>query len=214
MWERLPLPKAKPRRDRRYRQRRELSLAPHSRFVIVPRSRTHIDPRLTWFALWCRANQERKVEAALSRAGIASYRPLETRQLSQRGKLIQIERAPVGRYLFAGLDDAQYLWQLRKALHLPFDPPPAILIRSEAGPVQVPAELLQPFADAIARLGEPVQGRLRFSAGHVARVIEGPLAGLLAAIQTASDDRVRALVKMFGGRTMVEFVPEQLERVA
>jgi hypothetical protein len=213
MRERLPLPKAKPRRDRRYRQRRESSLAPQP-FVIVPRSRTYIDPSLTWFALWCRANQERKAEVALSGAGIASYRPLETRQLSQRGKLIQIERAPVGRYLFAGLDEAQCLWDLRKAFHLPFEPPPAALIRSEAGPVQIPAELLQPFADAIARLGEPVQSRLRFSAGHVARVIEGPLAGLLAAIQTASDDRVRALVKMFGGRTMVEFVPEQLERVA
>jgi transcription antitermination factor NusG len=186
--------------------------------VILPRHRTYIDPALTWFALWCRANQERKAEAALAGAGIATYRPLETRQINKRGKILQIERPPVGRYLFAGLDEAQAqaqsLRDVRDALHQPSDPPLGRLIRTEAGPVQVPAELLQPFADAIARLGEPVQARCLFSKGMDALVVKGPLAGLLAAIQTASDDRVRALVKMFGGRTLVEFEPEQLERVA
>jgi transcription antitermination factor NusG len=184
--------------------------------VILPRHRTYIDPALSWFALWCRANQERKAEAALAGVGIATYRPLETRQITQRGKILQIERPPVGRYLFAGLDEAQAqaLWEVRKALHQPSDPPLGRLLRTQDGPVQVPAELLQPFADAIARLGEPVQARCRFSQGGYARVVKGPLAGLLAAIQTASDDRVRALVKMFGGRTLVEFEPEQLEHVA
>ena len=65
------------------------------RHVVVPRAREFIDPELTWFALWCRANRDKAAAEALSRAGIAAYRPLEARRvLGRGGRPTVVERSP------------------------------------------------------------------------------------------------------------------------
>jgi hypothetical protein len=92
------------------------------RHVVVPRRREWIDPELTWHALWCRANRERHAAEALGRAGIVAYRPLEARRVVRRGQPTTVERSPVGRYLFAGLEPDRHFRAIGRALR-PFEAP-------------------------------------------------------------------------------------------
>lgn len=204
------------------------------RHVVIPRQREWIDPELTWHALWCRANRERHAAEALGRAGITAYRPLEARRVLRRGAAIVVERSPVGRYLFAGLPPDRHFRAIGRALR-PFEAPRlsftlvdaggayslsvrpvqpeaphAVLMLTEAGPVTVPAPLLQAFADTVTLWGTP-KSISPFVAGQRVRVVDGPLEGLGALVEHVEDSRVRGLVKLFGRLTPVEFEPEQLE---
>jgi hypothetical protein len=222
---------SKTRRQRRYHSARP----ERGGYIVLPRAREWIDPELTWFALWCRANRERKAAELLADAGIAAYRPLEAREATVRGRIEVIERSPVGRYLFAGLPPDRHFRAIRRALGPPERPrlsftlvgkdgsyslsmrpyapeaPHADLIRTEAGPLTVPSELLQAFADAITLHGAPARGPLAFEFGQRVRVLDGPFASFSATVEAVSDERVRGLVDIFGRLTPVEFEPGQLE---
>jgi hypothetical protein len=215
--------------------RRRPPAAPEpGRHVVVPRRREWIDPELTWHALWCRANRERHAAEALSKVGIAAYRPLEARRVLRRGVPATVERTPVGRYLFAGLPPNRHFRAIRRALEPPERPrlsftlvdedgayslsvrpyapdaPHARLMQTKAGPVVVPAPLLQAFADAVTLHG--VEARPSpFAAGQRVRVTNGPFEGLSGLVEHVEDSRVRGLVELFGRLTPVEFEPEQLE---
>jgi len=205
------------------------------RYVVVPRQREFIDPELVWFALWCRANRDRQAAEALGQAGIVTYRPLEARRvLGRRGQPTVVERSPVGRYVFAGLEPGCHFRAIRRALEPPERPrlsftlvdengayslsvrpyapeaPHARLMATEAGPVTVPAGLLQAYADAVTLWGSSV-GPTGFVPGQRVRVLDGPFEGLGALVEAAGDSRVRGLVEMFGRLTSVAFEPEQLE---
>lgn len=218
------------------RQRRYHSVRPErGGYIVLPRAREWIDPELAWFALWCRANRERKAAELLAGAGIAAYRPLEARRITVRGKLDVVERSPVGRYLFAGLPPECHFRAIRRALGPPERPrlsftlvdengayslsvrpyapeaPHADLIRTEAGPLTVPAELLQAFADVITLHDAPARGPLAFEVGQKVRVMDGPFASFYGLVEGVDDVRVRGLIDIFGRLTPVEFEPGQLE---
>lgn len=202
---------------------------------LVPREPRWIDPGLTWFALWCRANQDRKAAAALEGAGLAAYRPLEARKVGVRGKVRVVEKSPVGRYLFAGLEPNRHFQAVRRAL-APLDHGPvsltletrdgactvsvrgfratplADLIRTDDGPLVIPAKLLQRFEDAIAAQGKPRTSPFRV--GQLVKVMGGPMAGFSARLEEISDKRIKGLVDMFGRLVTVELGLEQLEQEA
>src|SRR6478752_16990 len=73
---------------------------------LVRRPRAEINRGLAWYAVWTRPHAERLARDELARAGIETYLPMQTLEIVRKGKLVEIERVPVNRYLFVGLDGA------------------------------------------------------------------------------------------------------------
>ena len=99
-------------------------------------------------------------------------------------------------------------------------------LKGAVGPLLIPAPVIEVMMTAEfegvyddtkaakrAR-GETDRSRLekRFEIGRKFRVTEGPFASFLAEVETLThDDRVKALVNIFGRMTPVEFEPDHLE---
>src|SRR6476620_10201675 len=94
----------KNRRQHRYHSGRSPARPFVPRFVSRPR--VEIDRGLAWYCVHTRSRVERQAEDELRRVGFSTCLPTETYQVHRRGKLLEIERAPVSRYLFVGLDAA------------------------------------------------------------------------------------------------------------
>jgi transcription antitermination factor NusG len=79
-------------------------------------------------------------------------------------------------------------------------------------PMRLPVQALQLLEDRLSMFGSTgTAGGPRLAAGGAARVLSGPFADFLATVQHADDQRVRALLTVFGRETIAEFTPEQLE---
>ena len=228
--------KARSRRPRRYRPSSPIQLNPVRR---MPRPHVTINRALAWYCLWTGANVERRLEQQLRRSGFATYRPVEALQTIQRGRVVERERNPLARYLFVGLDAAQpnfgavratlegdhaesgdfsYTWRgldvwvpVRNLIR---DRPLGEFLTVDDHILKVPASALQRLADGLFVPERSASLRYRFSAGAAVRATGGPFASFLAEVESSTDDRVRALVGLFGGRISVEFEHGQLEAVA
>lgn len=88
------------RRERRYRQ--SMPLLP--RRLSLPR--VEIDHALRWHVVWCQPQQEKRVAEELRERGLQTYRPIEKIELVKRGERKEIERTPLSRYVFVGLNTA------------------------------------------------------------------------------------------------------------
>jgi hypothetical protein len=208
---------AKTRRQLRCRAR-----APARPFVprFVSRPRVEIDRGLAWYVIWTRARAERQAEDDLRRAEFSTYLPTQRLEVVQRGRVVEVERPPVSRYLFVGLCARQpEFGRLDAILAGPnagwfFDPPTGSLLRVSGEPVRVGAGALQAFADECTGNGLSAVsgGRSPLRRYQTARITDGPLCGLSMRIEDVlCDDRVRGLVDMLGGRVMVEATADQLE---
>lgn len=196
------------KRPRRYRP----SSLTHSVPRRIPRPRVEIDRGLAWYALWTAARAERRVAERLTDAGLATYFPAETIQRTQRGKVVEVERPAVSRYVFVGLNAAQPQFDVvHGALEEWTGLWPLIigrLLRTAEGPLRVPAGALQRLADGLVVYDSP---KRRIAAGDTLKPISGPFAGLTAVVESSADSRVRALVSLFGGTVPVDFDADQLE---
>lgn len=205
--------KLRKRRERRYRPSAPLLN------IRLPRSRVEIDRGLAWYCLFTAVRAERRVEAALRDAGLATYTPVETVRALKRGRVVEDDRLAIGRYVFVGLHGAQPQWEaVHEALEQSFSwmlgvPALGRVLKSRDGTaLRVPAGALQELADAITRHGEPVHGASApFRSGDTARVVNGLWQGLQAEILDSSDLRVRGLLDLFGRKTVVEFDNSELE---
>src|SRR5215218_665860 len=81
-----PMTRAQKRRERRY-----CPSAPLLN-MRLPRPRIEIDRGLAWFVIWTVARAERRVEAVLQNAGLATYAPVETVRVTKRGRVVEDER--------------------------------------------------------------------------------------------------------------------------
>jgi transcription antitermination factor NusG len=202
------------------------------------RPRIEIDGTLAWFVAWTPAKGEERAARALSDHGIASYVPIEAAEVIRRGKRAAVVRPCLSRYVFVGLDrsgpdfaavrsalgdDAlrtaddvfSYMHQGRLVVVEARQPAPerlGRLLRVRDTPLRVPVKALQSLADGLSRVGSTgTAGGPRLAAGGAARVLSGPFADFLATVQRADDQRVRALLTLFGREMVAEFTPEQLE---
>lgn len=114
-------------------------------------------------------------------------------------------------------------WSEVKAIHGVLGP-----LGTDHGPLQIPAPVIErimqaEFASAYDETkaaknvrGETARRRLeeRFKAGTSVQVKDGPFASLIATVESLSQqERVTALVEIFGRLVPVDFEPRQLEEV-
>lgn len=206
----------------------------------VARPRVEIAAGLAWFALWTPARGESRAAEALGRAAVPTYTPLLATEVLRRGKRLPVTRPAVGRYLFVGMNpDSPNFGAVRSALgedaprivddvfsythwktgnritvdvRQPDPPEPlARLLRVGDVPLRVPVEALQRLEDGLSLFGQSGEGKAMFAAGSRVKAIEGPFASFMGVVEHSDDERVRALLDMFGRKTLVEFFPSQLE---
>jgi transcription antitermination factor NusG len=202
--------KSKVRRQRRYSP----STLTHSNLRWIARPRVEIDRGLSWVVVWCRAQQERAAERDLQGAGFATYRPTQLFERLHRGKTTTVEKVPVSRYLFVGVDAAhQDLAEVEAAMTEEGWWPrmSGMVLRVDGQPVRIGAGALQRFEDAVNGSGGAASGRLRFAVGQTVFVKDGPFSGVPFSIESLSDYRVRGLVDLLGGKVAVDLELEQLE---
>ena len=185
------------------------------------RPRIAIDRGLAWYAVWTASRAEQRARDDLERAGFATYLPTQAIEVTKRGKLVEIERVPVSRYLFVGtsaaspdfegiqnvLDGWQSGWVWS-------GPAFGSLIRIDREPVRVGAGALQAHADEVTGngLSAVANGRSPLHRYQTARITSGPLSGLRMQVSDVlCDERVKGLVDMLGGRMVVEATMDQLE---
>jgi hypothetical protein len=203
----------KSKRPRRYSP----SSPPHQAGLrLINRQRIEIDRGLSWHVVFCRAQQERAAERDLTESGFKTYRPTQTFERLHRGKTSTIERAPVSRYLFVGLNpanpdyaelDRALWWGNQGILGLRWDATGSLL-RTSDGPIKIGAGALQRFEDAVSGSGH---SRLQYAVGQTVFVKDGPFSGIPFSIETLSDHRIRGLVDLLGGKVAVDLNVDQLE---
>lgn len=188
------------------------------------RPRIEIDRGLAWFAVWTAPRAEQRARNDLERAGFATYLPTQTLEVVKRGRLVEVKRVPVSRYLFVGTSaaapDLGGIQGVLDGLHAPWRFAPCLgrLIRIDREPVRVGAGALQAHADECTGnglyngRGGTANGRLPLLRYQEARIVSGPFSGLRMSISDLlCDERVRGLVDMLGGKVVVEATQDQLE---
>lgn len=198
------------RKPRRQKKRRysPSSLTHHVSGTIrgLRRPRVIIDPELRWYVLVTAPKRERQVEGDLSREGVPVYVPRMAFEVVRRGRRSEREKLPVGGYLFAGLPED------REPAFADVDGVSGVLSMGLV-PLVVQPEAVQAFSDILTGsrpdIAEEFDGR--FKVGDKARVTEGPFQGHVSEVDALLwTGQVRALVKLFGRATPVNFAPNQL----
>ena len=217
-------------------------LSPESTVRFLPRPRVEIDPGLFWRVLWTQPLAESRVAAALARAGLAAYIPMRAVETVRRGSLEAITRPAIGRYVFVGMGDPEVDFaRLRASLgqetpylasdsfsytdrrgrrigvevRRPEPPEPmARLLRVDDVPLRVPVEALQALEDGLSLYGQAGKGRPAFMPGQSVTVLQGPWAGFIGEVERSDDERVWALLGLFGRQTPVQFLVDELEVAA
>lgn len=196
----------------RPRPRRYQPSAPLGTVFRRPQPRVQIDRGLAWYCLWTAPQAEADVAKALREMGLGVYVPVEALAVARHGKLVDIERPLLGRYVFVGLNGAQPEWAtVYDALNGPYGWMLGRALKAAGGvvPLRIPAGALQSLADG---LGATASGRSTpFRTGDTCRVVDGLWRGLQAEILDSTDLQVRGLLNLFGRRTLVAFEPGQLE---
>jgi transcription antitermination factor NusG len=192
----------------RPRPRRYQPSAPLGTVFRRPQPLVQIDRGRRWYCLWTAPRAEAEVATALREAGLGVYVPIEALAIARRGKVVDVER-PLGRYVFVGLNGSDPEWS---AVYEALDGPHGwvfgisvlgrVLKSSDGTPVQIPASVLQAFANGLGRGWET---------GQPVKALQGPLEGILGAFVDSDDVRVRALFNLLGRRTLVTFKPGQLQ---
>lgn len=185
------------------------------------RPRVEIDRGLAWYAVWTAPRAEEQVRDDLEFAGFSVYLPTQALEIVRRGRLVEVERVPVSRYLFVGTSAAKPdLRGIQAVLDAVWRFAPVLgrLIRVDREPIRVGAGALQAHADECTGNGlynglrGAASGRSPLRRYQEARIVSGPLCGLRMAISDVlCDERVRGLVDMLGGKVVVEATQDQLE---
>jgi transcription antitermination factor NusG len=201
------------------RPRRYQPSAPPGTVARRPRPRVEIDRGLAWFCVWTAPWAEAQVAKALREAGLGVYVPVEALAVARRGKLVEVERPLLGRYVFVGLNACWPQWdEVRDALTGPYGwmlgvPGLGRVLKSaEDTPLRVPTGALQNLANALAAsLAGVSPPSSTWGSGQPVKAAYGPLEGILGAFHDADDVRVRALFDLLGLQTLVAFKLGQLE---
>jgi transcription antitermination factor NusG len=203
----------------RPRPRRYQPSAPHGTVRRRPQPRVQIDRGLAWFCLWTAPRAEEQVAKALREAGLGVYVPMEALAVARRGRLVEVERPVLGRYVFVGLNAACPQWAaVYQALLGPLGWVPGlptlgrVLKSADWTEIRVPASVLQRFANGLGASLAGVSTPDRcWEAGQPVKALYGPLEGFDGAYYDSDDGRVRALFNLLGRQTLVEFTLGQLE---
>lgn len=202
------MPKARKRRERRYRP--SMPLLPRR----LPMSKAEIDHGLTWRVAYCYGRKEMRIRDRLREAGIETYLPMEAFERIARGRRTEIRRPALAGYLFVGLNAAQPDYPaVDQAMGCGWGLPMEgrLLRNSDGEPLKVPTIALERLA---AALHVPELSRCSFAVGSRVRARQGPWETFLGEVERSDDYRVRVLLDVFGRKTPVEFEAAYLEEAA
>lgn len=202
---------------RKPRPRRYQPSALHGTVIRRPQPRVQIDRGRAWYCLWTAPRAEGKVAKALREAGLGVYVPVEALAIARRGKLVEVERPLLGRYVFVGLNGAQPEWdEVRRALDGPhgwmFGLPVLgrVMKTADGAEIRIRPGILQDFANGLGGSLAGISNSGLFATGQPVKAAHGPLEGILGLFYDSDEVRVRALFNLFGRKTLVEFKPGQL----
>ncbi|WP_349602787.1 transcription termination/antitermination protein NusG [Azospirillum argentinense] len=141
---------------------------------------------------------------ALRRRGYAVLMPMCREQMTRSGRTETVERSMFGRYFFVGVGPWQDAWELRWCpgiQHLTLD--------ARRRPITVHVDVLRAIVDRMEADGGAVDLRPRqpvqaFRPGQAVEVLEGPFAGFQGLFEADEGKRVRVLVSLFGGQSVVK----------
>ena len=200
---------------RRFSRRYRASLPVHDVPRRLPRPRVDIDRGLAVVCPVDGSEGRRRLQASLRDSGLATFAPLESVEVVRRGVPVEVERPAFSRYLFVGLNAACPEWSaVHAALEghswwLPGVPSLGRILLAGGEPLRVPVNCLCSLAERLSGVGavpshpyplEPVYGLLM-----------GFGLDLTGVVEKSGDERVHALLDLFGRKTLVEFAVEQLE---
>jgi transcription antitermination factor NusG len=172
---------------------------------------------LTWVVVRTAHASERRVNDDLEALGLEPYCPMLQRYVFRnlglrRRRVRELLQQPVfTRYLFVGLPLG------RRVSRDSADRIEAVLHDSR-GPLRIPARAITAInraelAGAWDADKRPELHPRQFTAGETARCIDGPFADFVVSVQEMlPEDRIKALVDIFGRGTPVEFDACQLEK--
>jgi transcription antitermination factor NusG len=179
-----------------------------------------------WFVVRVKGGMADGIFAELREAGYDVYLPRRRYDKTNRRLRIIAERSEplMPNYVFVvhpRPDQTADDWTEVRGINGVVGP-----LKGAIGPLLIPASVIEVMMtaefegiyddtkSAKRARGETGRNRLeqRFEIGRQFRVTEGPFASFFAEVETLThDDRVKALVNIFGRMTPVEFEPDHLE---
>ena len=167
--------------------------------------------RPTWYAVHTNARKEPLVDRLLKRQGFDTLFLHFTAVVKHAKKTHQVIRPYFNRYIFAGVNSGQALWDINHTIGVS-----TIVYRGDE-PLKIPAPVIEELrargnTKGLVKLApEQIAGyRKRFRQGEQVRISDGPLAGLLAVVALDKGHEVRVWLEMFKGRVEAALQPEAL----
>lgn len=181
-------------------------------FKRVDRIRRVLPTGLKWFAVQTNPKCEKRAGEKLVKLGVEVFRPeyTEARYLKRSRRKVDHKRHFFPRYIFVGLDPKRLGFEIVRSAD-----GVERIIDIQGWPVPIKVETLQWVADVLTGHAEDIveqEDDPPFRKGEQVLVKDGPFASFNAVVEhVMSNDRVKALVAVFGRASVVEFKLEQLE---
>lgn len=165
---------------------------------------------IIWAAAYCEPRKEFQAQGEIKRLGFETFLPVLTRTKMVRRKKLILSEAVFSRYLFVALDPEHKTYgAIKRAKGV------VCLLENQSGPQRVPFEVIERFRQA-ERAGafDMTKPQAYFAAGQEVKIMEGPFAGLIAKVRSASPSkRVKLLMRLLGGDVPLEMNAEDLQKV-
>lgn len=165
-----------------------------------------------WYVCYCEPRKEFQAQLEIKNHGIETFLPVLTRAKMIRRKRVILTEPIFSRYLFVqiGLADlARHYSQIKRArgvLHL---------IEGPNGPSLVSEAVIGYFKEA-ERAGafDYSKPQVQFLNGDNVQIMEGPFAGIIAKVKSASaSKRIKLLMRLLGGMIETEAEACNLQKV-
>ena len=165
---------------------------------------------IIWGAAYTEPRKEFQAQGEIKRLGFETFLPVLTRTKMVRRKKMLLSEAVFSRYLFVAFDPAYGTYgAVKRAKGV------VCLLENQSGPQRVPFEAIERFRQA-ERAGafDMTKPKTDFVAGQEVKITEGPFAGLIAKVRSASPSkRVKLLMRLLGGDVPLEINAEDLQKV-
>lgn len=167
---------------------------------------------IIWTCAYTEPRKEFQTQGEIKRFGFETFLPVMTRAKMIRRKRMILTEAIFSRYIFVAMPMITFseayskIRRARGVLHL---------LEGPKGPSAVPGEVIEKFRHA-ERHGcfDYSRPKSEFAKGENVQILDGPFAGLIAKVQSASPrKRIRILLKLLGSEIETEIATEDLQKV-
>lgn len=167
---------------------------------------------IIWAAAYCEPRKEFQAQGEIQKHGFETFLPVLSRTKMIHKKRVLLTEPIFTRYCFAAMplnaisEAYSKIKRCRGVLYL---------LEGPKGPSAVPNEVIEKFRHA-ERHGafDFTKPKAEFAKGDEVKIQEGPFAGLIAKVRSASPSkRVKLLMRLLGGDVPLEMSAEDLQKV-